>query len=663
MVEKRTKAEIKVLMVYPASPVTFWSFKHALSFVGKKAAFPPLGLMTIAALLPAHYKVKLIDMNIAPLKEKDILDTDIVFISAMIIQKESFHEVVALCNRLGKKVAVGGPYPTTSPHLMTGVDYLILNEAELTLPKFIEDYENGAAQRIYTSDVKPDISLIPPPRYDIVDIDKYSTMMLQYSRGCPFNCEFCDIIELFGRVPRVKEPAQFVNELDVIYKTGFRGVVFIVDDNFIGNKRQVKKLLPEVIRFQEERGYPFEFNTEASVNLADDQELLDLMVKSGFSMVFLGLETPVEKSLLSMQKAQNTKSDLMTNVLKIQKAGIEVTGGFILGFDDDPDDIFDRQIDFIQQAGIPMAMVGLLTALPKTQLYKRLEAEGRIVNESSGNNTHDLKLNFIPVMDQDTLLEGYKRVIRTIYTPKNYFERCNTMMKNMGNYSRPAAKMAPGVILHNIKGLFSSFFRQLFSSYGFDYLKYMIHSLFGKMSLFVLAVSKAVMGYHLFKITNEIVKSDKFKLYLEERLYTLENRLDRMSDIHVEKPVIKLVIFHKDMMSKIRRNFIKLSKKTDAKLEHSLDAFTANVKVYLNEFVVLVREKARSLDLRDLKNNLEKIKPSILTKIDKIRKSYNKSSKLVREYFQDAYQRIEDQISILIAILDNQSAITVSADS
>jgi radical SAM superfamily enzyme YgiQ (UPF0313 family)/soluble cytochrome b562 len=650
-------------MVYPKAPVSFWSFKHALSFVGKKAAFPPLGLMTIAALLPENYQVKLIDMNIAPLSEKDILESDIVFISAMIIQKESFQEIVAMCNRLGKKVAAGGPYPTTSPDQMNGVDFLILNEAELTLPRFIEDYENGNPKKIYTSDVKPDISLIPAPRFDIIEIDKYSTMMLQYSRGCPFNCEFCDIIELFGRVPRVKNPEQFVNELDVVYKTGFRGTVFIVDDNFIGNKREVKKLLPQVIKFQEERGYPFEFNTEASVNLADDEELLGLMVKSGFSMVFLGLETPVEKSLLKMNKAQNVKNDLLTNVIKIQTWGIEVTGGFILGFDDDPEDIFDRQIDFIQKSGVPMAMVGLLTALPKTQLYRRLQAEGRIVQESSGNNTHDLKLNFTPVMDLNKLIEGYKRVIGTIYTPKIYFERCNTMLKNIGKSSRPPAKVAPMVILHNIKGLFSSFIHQLFSPYGLVYLKYIFGALFTRPSLFVLAVSKAVMGHHFFKITDEIVKSDKFKLYLEEKLYSLETRLEKMDDTLVEKPVLKLLSFHKNMIAKIRTNIIKLSKKTDSNLEHSLDAFSANVKTYLNNFVEVVREKARSIDLSVLKGNLEKIKPSIVAKMDKIRKNYHKRGRLVREYFHDTYQKIEEQITILIDIIERKSAIPVGADS
>jgi len=657
MKDKITKA----LFVYPETPVSFWSFKHAISFVGKKAAFPPLGLMTLAALMPKNYEIKLVDMNIEALKEKDILDSDIVFISAMIIQKESFQKVVTLCNSLGKKVVVGGPYPTSSHSQIEGVDYFVLGEAENTLSEFITDYENGTARHLYLSETKPDITQTPPPRFDIVDMDKYATMMLQYSRGCPFNCEFCDIIELFGRVPRTKNPDQFINEMTILYDTGFRGGVFIVDDNFIGNKARVKKLLPEIIRFQEERGYPFELSTEASLNLAEDDELLSLMARAGFNMAFVGIETPVEASLLAINKQQNTKTDLLSSIHKIQKMGIEVTGGFILGFDDDPEDIFDRQIAFIQKSGIPMSMVGLLTALPNTQLYRRLVKENRILNESTGNNTHDLQLNFIPKMDIDTLTEGYKRVVKAIYTPKNYYARCNTLLKNMNEYpSRPVAKMTLPVLAKNLKGLFASFFIQLFSGYGFEYLKFFLKNLFTRPGVFVQAVSKSVMGHHLFRITNEITAPGWLGKYIDHKLETVNVNLFRLETKKTPDSIFRIINLHIHAVTKMQKKLLKVNKSSTGHLGHTMQTVSADIKSYFTKFEHLVREKIGTIKLDDLKTNLEKIKPAILKKIAQIRKDCDVKYAYIKEYFTEAYYKAEDEINRLVALLGNPQAVAVT---
>ncbi|HQL83885.1 MAG TPA: radical SAM protein, partial [Spirochaetota bacterium] len=358
----------KILLVYPEIPATYWSFKYVMPFVGHKSLMPPLGLITVAAMLPEDYDLRLIDMNIQELNGEDITAADLVFVSAMIVQKESFHKVVRMCNRYGVPVVAGGPYPTTGHESIRGVDHFVLNEGEITLPRFIADLEAGRPQKIYRDETKPDITKTPPPRFDLLDLGAYGSMAVQSSRGCPFNCEFCDIIEMFGRVPRYKLPEQFIREMDLLYETGYRGSLFIVDDNFIGNKKKVRELLDHIIEWQKSRNYPFSLYTEASINLAEDDGLLDRMVAAGLDMVFIGIETPVQETLEHTNKMQNTKSDIIESISKIQEKGIEVMGGFIVGFDTDPENIFDLQIEFIQKAGIPLAMIGTLIALPGTQL-------------------------------------------------------------------------------------------------------------------------------------------------------------------------------------------------------------------------------------------------------------------------------------------------------
>ncbi len=421
----------KVLLVYPEFPDTYWSFQHALSFEGKRSAFPPLGLLTVAAMLPAEWERRLIDLNVQPLLPADIEWADLVFVSAMLVQKEALRRVIGACQALGTRVVVGGPYATTSAADLPEADHLFLGEVEATLPEFVRDIERGQPKRIYQAVERPALTVSPIPEFQLADLRQYSAMSIQFSRGCPFQCEFCDITEMYGRVPRTKSNAQVLAELDALLRLGWRGMVFIVDDNFIGNKRKVKTLLPALTAWSEAHGHPFSFLTEASVDLAEDEELLDGMRRAGFRRVFLGIETPVAESLAETRKLQNTRRDLLASVRKIQSWGMEVMGGFIVGFDSDPDDVFERQVGFIRESAIPLAMVGLLNALPETQLWRRLEREGRLLATSTGNNT-DGSLNFIPKMDRQRLAAGYQFILQTIYSPKEYYRRALDSLERIG---------------------------------------------------------------------------------------------------------------------------------------------------------------------------------------------------------------------------------------
>ncbi|MCF8010084.1 MAG: B12-binding domain-containing radical SAM protein [Clostridiales bacterium] len=415
---------MKVTMIYPDYPESFWSFEHALSFIGKKSAHPPLGLLTVAALLPDEWEKKVIDLNVNKLKEQDIKWADYVFISAMVIQRDSVKEIIKWCKSLGVKTVVGGPLFTMEPEEFKDVDHMVLNEAEITLPEFLDDLSKGTPKHIYNNTEKPGLEKTPVPRWDLINMNDYVTMSIQYSRGCPFDCEFCDITSLFGREQRLKTKAKMLDELEAIYERGWRGSVFIVDDNFIGNKGKLKReVLPGIIEWMEIHDYPFIFITEASINLADDEELMDMMRKAGFVNVFVGIETPDEESLKECNKYANINRNLVSSVKKIQNYGMEVSGGFIVGFDSDTTSIFDRQIKFIQESGIVTAMVGLLNAPKGTRLYERLKNENRLLSKQfSGNNT-DYSLNFVPKMNRQTLINGYKKIVTTIYDPPRYYER------------------------------------------------------------------------------------------------------------------------------------------------------------------------------------------------------------------------------------------------
>ena len=414
---------MRILLVNPEYPDTFWGFKRALRFISKKTMEPPLGLLTVAAMLPQAWEIRLADLNVASLHDRDLTWADYVFLSGMNVQRESFEQVVARCNRLGVKVVAGGPMATSSPDDFPGVTHLVLNEAEVTLPLFLADLERGCVQPRYTTDRFPELTSTPLPRWDLLDMRHYATMDLQYSRGCPHDCEFCSITTLFGHKPRTKDTAQFLRELDSLYAAGWRESVFVVDDNFIGNRRKVRdELLPAIIEWSERHGHPFEFSTEVTITLADDEELMNLMAQARFRMVFVGIETPDEGGLAECNKVQNKGRDLVESVKILQRHGLEVSAGFIVGFDSDRPDIFDRQIRFIQKSGIMTAMVGLLQAPLGTRLFQRLKDENRLIEGWSGNNV-EAALNFHPRMNPEVLLEGYKRIIRTIYSGTAYLER------------------------------------------------------------------------------------------------------------------------------------------------------------------------------------------------------------------------------------------------
>jgi radical SAM superfamily enzyme YgiQ (UPF0313 family) len=513
-------------MIYPEIPSTYWSYRYVMSFIDKKSTFPPLGLLTVASLLPEDWEVRLVDLNVRKLEEKDLEWADAAFLSAMIVQQKSFKETIGRCREAGIVVVAGGPYPTTSREKIEGVDHFVLNEAEVTLPQFIRDYERGVAKGVYEDETKPSLDQTPVPRFDLVHHDDYVSMCLQFSRGCPYNCEFCDIIEMFGRVPRTKQPGCFINELEALYDSGFRGGVFVVDDNFIGHRRKVHDLLRHVARWQKERNYPFRLYTEASINLAEDEDLMDLMVESGFDMVFIGIETPDSDTLAAAHKLQNTRLNILESVERIQKRGIEVTAGFIVGFDSDDSTIFQRQLEFIQEAAIPVAMVGLLVALPRTQFARRLKEEGRLLDGLRGNNTHDLELNFIPVMDKSELVQGYRDLLKRIYDPKLYFQRCLKLLKRL-----PAKNSLPYTLtLRDLRALFSSLIRQTFSSHGFEYLKFVYNTIRRFPKRFPLAIGFAVKGYHFFHITDDIIKADGFRRSIARSILDFEERVRRTID-------------------------------------------------------------------------------------------------------------------------------------
>ncbi|HER07974.1 MAG TPA: DUF4070 domain-containing protein, partial [Bacteroides sp.] len=466
---------MRILLINPEYPDTYWSFNHALKFISKKATNPPLGLLTVAAMLPGTWEKKVVDLNASKLRDADLRWADYVFISAMSVQAASVHQVIDRCRAQGRKIVAGGPLFTGAPEPFMHLDHLILNEAEITLPRFLSDLENGHPRKVYRTDEFADITLSPVPDYSLIKVSRYAQMNLQYTRGCPFNCDFCEITALLGRKVRIKTTRQILAELENIYHTGFRGNVFFVDDNFIGNRSRLKNdLLPAVIRWSEAHRHPFTFTTEASINLADDPVLLDQMAKAGFDKVFVGIETTEEESLVECGKLHNTGRDMVSSVKTIQSAGIEVMGGFIVGFDNDSPGVFQRQIDFIQQSGIMTAMVGLLNAPSRTRLYERLAGEGRILQRFGGNNT-DYSMNFIPKMDKEILLQGYQHIIKSIYSSRAYYERVTGFLKEF----QPKVKARSGITARKILALFRSVFRiGLFSKGRFYYWKLFFWSLF-----------------------------------------------------------------------------------------------------------------------------------------------------------------------------------------
>jgi radical SAM superfamily enzyme YgiQ (UPF0313 family) len=496
---------LKILFVYPQYPDTFWSFRHALKFVSKKANFPPLGLLTIAAMLPGEWEKRLVDINVRTLSAEDIKWADYVFIGAMAVQIDSARELIAWCKRLNAKVVAGGPLFTTRYDEFDGVDHFVLGEAEATLPHFLVDLAKGCPQQIYSSDERPDITNTPVPLWSLINMKHYSAMSIQYSRGCPFDCDFCDIVVLNGHKPRTKDRQQVVDELEALYRHGWRGSVFMVDDNFIGNKRKLKvETLPTIIQWSREKKYPFTFFTEASINLADDEQLMELMVEAGFNRVFIGIETPNVDSLIECNKLQNRNRDLAASVKKIQNHGFEVQGGFIIGFDSDPISIFRSQIDFIQKTGIVTAMVGLLNAPRGTKLYQRLKHENRLLKDMSGDNT-DLSINFIPKMNYKTLINGYKNVLDTIYSPRYYCERVITFLKEYR--PRKTAGISQLRFYHITSLIKSLWFLGITDEGRWHFWRLLISTLLRYPRRFPLSIVLSVSGFHFRKVTEDYNKT------------------------------------------------------------------------------------------------------------------------------------------------------------
>ena len=482
---------MNVLLIYPEFPDTFWSFKHALKFIRKKAAFPPLGLLTVAAMLPPEWTKRLVDVNVAELVEEDLAWADYAFISSMVVQRESSRRIIARCKAAGVKVVAGGPLFTSEYEEFEEVDHFVLNEAEETLPLFIADLEQGNARHVYTTSEYPDIQETPVPSWELLDLNRYASMSIQFSRGCPYHCEFCNVTALFGHRPRTKTARQIIAELDGLHNLGWRGAVFFVDDNLIGNKRRLKtELLPALTEWRaHKRDMPF--STEISINLADDESLMHMMVQAGFNTVFIGIETPDEDSLAECSKSQNKNRDLVEDVKRIQRAGLQVQGGFIVGFDSDTPSIFQRQIDFVQSSGIVTAMVGLLQAPPGTRLYDRMQQEGRLLDQVSGDNV-DGTTNIIPKMNLDTLREGYKHILHHIYSPENYYQRVKTFLRE---YKSP--EIDTRLDVQHILAFFRSIYHLgIMGEERGHYWKLLLWTLFRRPKLFPLAVTLAVYGYH-----------------------------------------------------------------------------------------------------------------------------------------------------------------------
>jgi radical SAM superfamily enzyme YgiQ (UPF0313 family) len=490
---------MNVLLISPRTPDTFWSFKHALRFVSKKASMPPLGLLTVAALLPRDWTLRLLDLNVQPLKEELLRWADYVLLGAMLVHRESVREIVNRCHAAGKPIIAGGPLFTTGHEAFPEIGHFVLGEAEEIMPQLVEDLRHNRLRPVYRADRWPELAESPIPRWDLIQFKHYVTMAVQFSRGCPFDCEFCDVIIMNGRVPRTKRPDQLVAELEALRARGWRDMVFIVDDNFIGDRPRTRALLHALIDWRQRTRTGMGFLTEASVNLADDPELCGLMVAAGFRKVFVGIETPSAEALEECHKRQNRNRDLVAAVRTLQRAGLEVMGGFIVGFDSDRSDIFRRQFEFIQRSGVATAMVGLLTALPETRLWQRLRREGRLETESTGNNT-DAVLNFKPTLGRDFLLAGYRELMRKLYEPKHYYQRIRTFLRSHRPRG-PRLRLSPSDALACLK---SFWVLGVWHRGRVAYWRLFWSTLLRRPRQFHNAIELAILGYHFRRVAKSL---------------------------------------------------------------------------------------------------------------------------------------------------------------
>lgn len=513
--------KVKILPVYPKFPLTFWGYKKALEYVGKSAVMTPTGMATVLAMLPENeFDIhRIIDLNVEQLTDNQIKNSDIGLVSSMKLQEDSQKEIVDRFHFYGKQVWAGGPFTTSYPE-RSNADYLICGEAEITFYPFIEDFLNKNAKKIYIEEEiiknkrckiklfgnkKPILDETPIPRWDLLNLSKYHSPAVQFSRGCPHNCEFCDIKCLFGRIPRTKQPKQMIEEINALKKIGYRGPVMFVDDNILGNKEKFRELLKLLVPWQEKNNYPYSFFTEGSVDLAWDEnkDILENMAKAGFDQVFVGIETIDNEVLEMTKKKQNIKIPPALAIKRIQNAGLEVTAGLIFGLDGEKPDVFNKTYNFIQETGIVVAMPGLLTALKGTDLYTRLEKEGRIRSESTGNNTHTFSLNFVPQLDEKFLIENYKEFLKKLYSPKSYAERCRVLQKNLSRNSRIPRRGLEGCLafVKTIPNI-------LFSESGLEYGKYLFHTLFNRPNYLPEAVTQFIKLDHFRTIAKEALKED-----------------------------------------------------------------------------------------------------------------------------------------------------------
>jgi len=514
---------MNVLLIWPQIPLTYWGAQYSIKLLHKRAVMPPLALITVAAMCPPDWNFRLVDLNIEELKQSDIDWADTAMISGMIVQHSSITEALRRCKQAGVRTIVGGPDATSSPEKFPDADVLLLDEAEVTLPIYLKDLASGNAQRVYTANgEKPDVTHTPVPRFDLLDKDAYAHMCIQFSRGCPFACEFCDITTLYGKKPRTKLPKQITDELQAVYDLGFRGEVFLVDDNFIGNKKNVKLMLPELVKWMKEHDYPFWLYTEASLNLSDDDELLQLMCDAGFHAVFVGIESPSMESLRETQKYQNIQGNMLDKVHHIQKFGIEVMAGFILGFDSDTDDIFQRQIEFINRARIPMAMVGTLNAMPSTQLWQRLKEEGRLRDDFSGDNL--AVPNFETKIPTLTLIRGYREVLSTLYSPAGFFGRLHDLVESMkGAPNKTLGRFAlRGQLYWGVRLLPALLYLVTMDKTGKEYFRFMTWVWINHRDKWMFALSRAITGYHFIRYTEEV---------MVPRLALLESELQQKQEM------------------------------------------------------------------------------------------------------------------------------------
>jgi radical SAM superfamily enzyme YgiQ (UPF0313 family) len=563
----------KVLLVYPECATSFWSFKFALHYLGKKSSMPPLGLLTVASMFSTDYTVKLVDMNVHPLTDADLHWADLVCCSAMIVQSRSLEQVIARAKRAGKPVVAGGPYPTSYWEDIDGVDYFLLGEVEDTFPRFLQDLEHGTAHHRYEPQEKPAITQTPLPRYDLITMREYGSMLLQFSRGCPFDCEFCDITKLYGRVPRTKTPVQMLAECDLVYRLGWRGSLFLVDDNFIGNRREALRLLRALIPWQRARHYPFTFCTEASMNLVEHEELMDAMRQAGFTSVFVGIETPSPVALIATKKKQNVRKDdphyPLHAVHRLQAKGFEVMGGFILGLDGDTPEAFDTHIEFIQRAAIPMAMEGLLTVLKGTDLYYRMQREGRLRGDTTGNNL-DTRLNFVPEIPDEVLTAGYMRVLNTIYDSRleQYFVRCWTLMQRLDRRRAPKPMQTPLRLTELLHFAVAST-KQLVSRQAPAYVQFLRRVITHHPDLLWEAFALAAKGYHLRKITEQITAVEHFKQYLSHQMGTLHADMTRCAHEGQQR----LTAYAGELVAQVRREYGRIHTDFRHDVEDMLNTF------------------------------------------------------------------------------------------